>query len=671
MKKRIAALALASATVMGTVAGAAGVEKTISVTPMKMNINGQEVTPTKSNGETAEVFAYDGATYAPLRYLSELLGIDVEWDANDPNTAKLSNVPGAGIGVPQPFDKQMDADVVVVGGGGAGMAAAIAAGQAGQNVILLEKVGYLGGATMISGGLIPAVGTQQQIDAGIDDNLEWFVRDIMRPSNYSVRKDLVYTVAENAKPTIEWLEDVGVKFNIVTSSLYYGQSNYRMHLAEGSGKGLSAAMVNYLESQGNIKVLFNTPGTGLATNEKGEVIGVYAENKEDGKLFISANNTVLATSGFAANKEMIEEYIPEMKYAYPLVAPGATGEGILWGQQLGAAVANMGAYQGHAFYNEDFGGSMEQAIANRGGIFINTNGVRFVNEYGGYSELSPHVLAQPGHYAYMVFNQAIADQSTNFAKYQDAGIVFSGKTAEELAKNIGLPVDAVAKTIADYKVSIEKGEDELNRTKLPEHFDGPYYAVKITGDLRHTQGGLVIDTATHVLTTKGDVIPGLYAAGGVTEGFSSTGGAAYMSGNGLLQAIVLGKIAGENAATEVRGTVSAVEWVDPTETDTSVKEDTPAAGVTAAVADGKYTGEGQGNNGPIQVTVTVSGGKITAVEVVSHSETEAIYNSAKDTVINGILAANGTTGVDSVAGATRSSVGIKTAVEAALASATK
>ena len=89
MKKRITAMALALAMVMGTVALAAGAEKTITVTPMTLTINGQEVTPSKSDGSAAEVFAYDGATYVPLRYLSELLGIQVEWDKNDPNTAKL------------------------------------------------------------------------------------------------------------------------------------------------------------------------------------------------------------------------------------------------------------------------------------------------------------------------------------------------------------------------------------------------------------------------------------------------------------------------------------------------------------------------------------------------------------------------------------------------------
>ena len=94
MKKRIAALGLALAMVMGTVALAAGAEQTITVTPMGLTVNGLEVTPTKSNGEAAQVFAYDGATYAPIRYIAELLGIQVDWDKNDPNSAKLEGVPG-------------------------------------------------------------------------------------------------------------------------------------------------------------------------------------------------------------------------------------------------------------------------------------------------------------------------------------------------------------------------------------------------------------------------------------------------------------------------------------------------------------------------------------------------------------------------------------------------
>lgn len=557
-------------------------------------------------------------------------------------------------------ENTLETDVVVVGGGGAGISAAIAAAQNGAKVILLEKVGYLGGATMMSGGLIPAVGTKQQVEAGIDDNIEWFVRDIMRPSNYSVREDLVYTVAEEAKPTIEWLEDLGVKFSVVTSSLYYGQSNYRMHLAEGSGKGLASAMIAALESMPEITVMLNTPGTGLMTNDNGEVIGVMA-----GDTTILAKNVVLATSGFAANKEMVAKYMPEIKDAYPMYAPGATGEGILWGQELGAAVANMGAYQGHAFYCEGFG-TVDQGMANNGAIFVNQNGVRFCNEYGGYSELSPHVLHQPGHYAYMVFDKNIAAASAKFEKFQEAGIVTEANTPEELAEKLNIAPEKMAQTFAAYQASIERGEDEFNRTKLPASFEAPFYAIRITADLRHTQGGLVTDVATHVLREDNSLIPGLYAAGGVTEGFSSTGGAAYMSGNGLLQAIIFGRIAGERAATEVRGEAAVVTRTVEEE-NVEVETETGIGGVT--FKDGVYEGSAQGHADTISVKVTVEGGKISAVEVTAQNETPTIYESAVDPIIEQIISLNGTAGVDTVSGATHSSEGIIGAVEAALAAA--
>lgn len=99
MKKRITAFALALAMVTGTVAMAAGAEQTISVTPMNLTVNGQQVTPTGSNGASAGVFASGGVTYAPVRYLCELLGIEVEWDKNDPNTVRLAGdvtIPASG-----------------------------------------------------------------------------------------------------------------------------------------------------------------------------------------------------------------------------------------------------------------------------------------------------------------------------------------------------------------------------------------------------------------------------------------------------------------------------------------------------------------------------------------------------------------------------------------------
>lgn len=450
-----------------------------------------------------------------------------------------------------------ETDVLVIGGGGAGISAAIAAAQQGAQVLLIEKVGYLGGATIMSGGKIPAANTKLQQEAGIEDSVAALARDILRPSNYSARQELVYTVAENAKGVSEWMEEMGVEWRLM-DSLYYGQTEYRMLHSVDNGAGMTTKMIDYLNGLENITVLFETPGTGLVTNGKGEVIGATANSKELGEITILAKNVVLATSGFAANEDMLRKYIPEIVDAYPMVAPGATGEGILWGMELGAAVDNMHAYQGYGFYCEGVG-AMDQGIANRGGIMVNLNTERFCNEYDGYSQIAPHVIAQPKHHVYLIFDEANA-QVTNLTRYEEKDLLIKADTIEELAEKTGLDGGKLTAVVDAYREGIEKGEDVMNRTKLPGSFEAPYYAIYMTADLRHTQGGLVTDVAAHVLTEDNEVIQGLYAAGGVTEGFSTHAGADYMSGNGLLQALVFGKIAGERAATEVRGSAEYVPY---------------------------------------------------------------------------------------------------------------
>lgn len=461
-------------------------------------------------------------------------------------------------GEPAPkYDETLETDVLVIGGGGAGLSSALTASENGKNVILAEKLGLLGGATLLSGGIVPAAETKQQKEAGIIDNQDLFARDIFRPNSYSVRKDLVYTVTENAKNVVEWLEEQGVKMSLITNNLYYGQSNYRMHVAEGSGSGLTKVLIDNVNKNDNIEVLLNSPAIELAV-ENGQVIGAFIKKDNKNTVLIKAENTVLCTSGFGANKEMLEKYIPEMINAYPYVAPGATGEGIIWGQNLGAAVANMKSYQGHGVYSEKLRGSTDLNILYRGGILVNKNGERFTNEHKGYSELSPEVLAQPDYHVYMVFNQANADATPKFTDYDKAGILTKADTLDELATALKIDQVKFKASVDDYMNGIKNGQDSLNRTFFPDHFDGPYYAIEITADLRHTQGGLVTDTVGHVLKEDGTLIKGLYAAGGVMEGFSDTAGPGYMSGNGLLQAFVFGRLAGKNAATTTRANAKII-----------------------------------------------------------------------------------------------------------------
>ncbi len=547
-------------------------------------------------------------------------------------------------------------DVVIVGSGGAGMTAALFAAENGANVVLLEKTGYMGGATLMSAGIIPATGTKQQKDAKIDDSIENFKLDIFRAANYSQDKDMVETVASEAKLTIEWLESIGVKFNLITNALYYGQSNYRMHIAEGSGAGMTAKIIEAVKKNPKITVLNFTAGTGLITDKEG-VNGIRAKKSNGEEIEIYASKVILATSGFASNEEMLKKYIPEIVDAYPLTAPGATGEGIVWGQKLGAELKNMHAYQGHAVFNLQTKGSMDLSILSRGGILVNKDGKRFTNEIMGYSELTPHVVNQKDATAYILFNKENAEKTGNFKNYTSAGIVLEGKNISEIAKAMKVDGKELEKTIKTYNEGIEKGEDVFNRTKLPKNFHGPYYAIEITGDLRHTQGGLVITLDGEVKKENGDKIPNLYAAGGVTEGFSGAGGPNYMSGNGLLQAFVFGRRAGISAAKSITNPL-----------DKTIINNI-AAFKDNKYKDGKYIGEGKGYKGNIKVEVTVNGNKITKIEAVEYKDTEIIFNSAMEKISDDVIYTQNTDKIDSVAGATSSARGIGTAIKNAVKSA--
>jgi fumarate reductase flavoprotein subunit len=124
---------------------------------------------------------------------------------------------------------------------------------------------------------------------------------------------------------------------------------------------------------------------------------------------------------------------------------------------------------------------------------------------------------------------------------------------EELAATFGLPAGPLAKTVEETNRSA-RGEapDPFGREELEGGpLEPPFYGIHVRGALFHTQGGLKIDTHARVLRPDGSRISGLYAGGGTAVGISGKGYKGYSSGNGLLAATVLGKIAGEAAAEEL------------------------------------------------------------------------------------------------------------------------
>lgn len=557
-------------------------------------------------------------------------------------------------------------DILIVGGGGAGLVAALSAAEEGKTVMLLEKMAVYGGATSMSSGKIPAAVTKEQKEAGYEDSVEALMRDINRAGGYTQNQELLRVAVENATPIKEWLEAQGVEWELETSSIYYGQSTYRIHVAKGSGANLVKILVDKVEANPNIISLKNMPVQGLTT-ENGKVTGAFVE-KEGKKINFTADKVILATSGFGANKEMIARYTPSIKNAVPNVAPGATGEGIIWGVELGADVAAMNAYQAYAPISFASHKSLGSGFLDNGGILVNTDGHRFINEYVGYSPLGTAITNQPESAAFMIWDKNIQALDLPQLKAFGEGELKEAATVEELATALGVDGAVLKSEFEKYQAGIEKGEDYLNRTKLPKAFEAPFYGVKITADYRHTQGGLVIEpTTAKVLKEDLQPIENLYAAGGVTEGFSSKADANYMAGNGLLQAFVYGRIAGQTAAKDDAEAMKTDDFTKQKEELTTLSNAAPSVTISEVTyKDGAYEGVGKGRNGDIKVKVTVAGGKVSTVEVLEQTETEGFREPAIDTLPGVIVKANGIENVEAVSGATLTSKGIIEAVQKAL-----
>jgi fumarate reductase flavoprotein subunit len=192
-----------------------------------------------------------------------------------------------------------------------------------------------------------------------------------------------------------------------------------------------------------------------------------------------------------------------------------------------------------------------------GGFQVNKQGRRFSNEYTGYSEHAIEVLHQEDKTAIEIFDERIYQSVLGFEDFNqciEIGAVKKGDTIEGLAETFQLPAEELRKTLESYnKAAQGKGEDPMGRQNFQGPLRPPYYGVRVTGALFHTQGGLKINKKAQVLKPDCNPIPNLYAGGGVAVGVSGSGVKGYSSANGLLAATVLGKIAGEEAARSLRG----------------------------------------------------------------------------------------------------------------------
>lgn len=448
-------------------------------------------------------------------------------------------------------------DILVVGAGACGLSAAIAAHDAGASVAILEKLDRPGGNSSLSTGSVPAAGSRFQREAGIADDPDLMVRDLTRIARESDDPDLLRRLAGISAETVEWLVDtVGARLKLVTAYKHIGHSVPRLH-APVSRRGQD--LVDDLlaaTARRDIPVAIGNPAVDLVV-EGGAVEGVVVDAKGR-RDEIRARKTILAVNGFAGNPALVQRFCPEIAGAEYFGARGSTGEAILWGERIGAALGNMGAYQGYAAVAYPHGSLLSWTTIEKGGVILGEDGRRFGNESIGYSGYARVVLSRGG-VIYAVFDQKIFDiaaQEEEFLELARHGGLKRGDTPGDIAAACSLDPEALARTLDDARRAA-RGEvaDRFGRSDFGlGALEPPYYACRIVPGLFHTQGGLRIDRDAHVLREDGSRVANLFAGGGAAAGISGRSGAlGYASGNGLLTAIALGRIAALAAAREVAG----------------------------------------------------------------------------------------------------------------------
>ncbi|HLJ21803.1 MAG TPA: FAD-dependent oxidoreductase, partial [Stellaceae bacterium] len=276
--------------------------------------------------------------------------------------------------------------VLVIGAGACGLTAALAARDAGAEVLVLERDRVPRGSTALSSGFIPAAGTRFQRAKGIEDSPALLVADVMAKNKGRSSRAVTARVAERAGPALEWLADRHqVPFEVVEGFLYPGHSVLRMHVTP---KRTGADLMEYFLSaaeRARIECLTNAHVIALFADPSGRVAGLEIARPDGARELVGCAALVLACNGYGGNPALVRQFIPEMGEAIYFGHAGNQGDALRWGEALGGAVRDLGSYQGHGSVAHPHGILVTWALMIEGGFQVNLEGHRFSNEHRGYS----------------------------------------------------------------------------------------------------------------------------------------------------------------------------------------------------------------------------------------------------------------------------------------------
>ncbi len=461
--------------------------------------------------------------------------------------------------IPTKWDQE--ADVVIVGSGYAGLAAAIEAYDAGSSVVILEKSKMVGGNSAISSGGYNAVDPERQKKQGIEDSLDLHYKQTLEGGDFRGNPENVRYYVENALDGVHWLEKLGVEFEPTVYTIV-GALWPRSHGVANSGRG--AAIINIMKKhvdERKIAILKEHKITGLLREKplSGSVCGVEVDYKGKTLNVKAKKAVILATGGFAASPEMRSRFDPRLTADVPTTnVPDATGEAILYAEDIGADVVGMDYIQGLIacnYFTKKYG-----SLANLGidhAAFVNLNGERFVAEDQRRDVMAEGTLVQPKKVLLWIADDQCKKRfnAEKTEQFLEKGLIFRSDTIEGLAKilkeKFDVPAETFLATIRKYNEYVAAGKDtdfDKRKENLKPIEKGPFWASPTQVGVHHTMGGVCIKgPSCQVIDRWGEIIPRLYAAGEVTGGIHGTN---RLGGNATGDCIVFGRTAGKTAAAE-------------------------------------------------------------------------------------------------------------------------
>lgn len=439
-------------------------------------------------------------------------------------------------------EKTLTTDMVVVGGG-SGMSATIRGRMNGLDVILVEKMPYIGGAAAISGGQVVAQGSKLQKAFGsTEDSPESMIKDFMANGHNLNDPAKISLYAHNVGATIDWLhEKVGVKF-IPNDLPFLAEYSHRRALEFQGGAKTMAQHLREVIAGNGAQVYYSTRVNKLLTDETGRVVGVEATDDNGVKYTIKAKATLLTTGGFGNNKDMLSEPVKSALYYGPV---SSTGDGHKMAMALGAKTQLMEYGKRYPNGIEVAPGIAKSTIyANvaafdQAGILVDVNGKRFVNEKASNRHILDPMMQTPNHQAYVFMDQKSWEGfykrlPETGVSHEDADkflaangtmkpLFAKADTIEGVAKIAGVNADNLKATVKRYNefVTAKKDADfarPVQYMKATIAAEGPYYIVEQKPRFATTMGGLCTNDNLNVVKNDGSVIPGLYAAGELVGG---------------------------------------------------------------------------------------------------------------------------------------------------------